>query len=483
MQNDKKSNKPLRFAELSVTEISKKGNGLALLERPSSAPCWAEVPFTWPGDRVRVQLLSKQRRVCQTILDQVIQPAPERIPPLCSHFGSCGGCRFQHIPYSVQLAHKAALVEKMFADLATPETKIFPIFGCADPWHYRNKMEYSFTSDRAGNQYLGMMLQGRSRHAFNLMECPLTADWFVQGVKSVREWWKTSELLAYHPAKNSGSLRTLTMREGRRTGDRLVMLTVSGNPEYALNKQQVEGFVAALRRAIEPPSPEQRLSIFLRIHQIHKGSPTQMYEMHLYGPEYFRETMHIKSSSEGALQQLSFQVSPTAFFQPNTLQAENLYSLALQQTRLHKEMVVYDLYCGTGTLGICLAQEVKQVIGIEISPEAVLDARTNIQLNQRENITLFAGAVHQVLNKQQDLPKPDLVVVDPPRVGLDVETIALLVKLRPRQILYISCNPESQALNAKELLKQGYRLTSIQPIDQFPQTPHIENAIVMECLH
>ncbi len=284
---------------------------------------------------------------------------------------------------------------------------------------------------------------------------------------------------AYHLGRNTGALRTLTLREGQRTGDRMVMLTVSGNPQYSIQRKHLESFVSILREAIEPVGPDQQLSIFLRIQQIAKGSPTQFYEMVLYGPDHIREMLHLERL-DGKLQTLKFRISPTAFFQPNTLQAERLYSRAIQLTQAQKNARVYDLYCGTGTLGLCMASQVKEVIGIELSPESVIDARENIKLNHLSNVSIRQGDVGRMLSLLlEDKQIPDVVMVDPPRAGLDARAIEHLLALKAPTLTYISCNPATQTSNLESLIKGGYQLKAVQPVDQFPQTIHVENILVL----
>jgi 23S rRNA (uracil1939-C5)-methyltransferase len=342
-------------------------------------------------------------------------------------------------------------------------------------------MEYSFSMDAAGNKYLGMVMDSSHGKVFHLTECHLTNEWFVDVVKAVRAWWHESGLDAYHMHRNTGSLRTLTVREGQRTGDRMVILTVSGNPDFALNKQQLERFAAFVRDIAEPTTPDSQISIFLRIHQIKKGSPTQMYEMLLHGADHIREVLHIQLNPELPSRAVTFQISPSAFFQPNTQQAEQLYNKALQLAKISYEDVVYDLYCGTGALGVCVAHAAKQVVGIELSPEAALDARTNATLNGCENLQILSGDVGKVLKTlpEQNLPSPDIVMVDPPRSGLSPQAIKDIIEAHPAKILYISCNPATQALNIADLVQQGYHLTTVQPIDQFPQTAHVENIALL----
>jgi 23S rRNA (uracil1939-C5)-methyltransferase len=306
------------------------------------------------------------------------------------------------------------------------------------------------------------------------------SPWIIDAVKATSQWWADSGLDAYHLGSDKGSLRTLTLREGQRTGDRMVMLTVSGNPEYALNQKQIQSLVETLRQAIEPSGTDQKLSVFLRIQQIAKGQKTQFYEMQLYGPDHIREILYI-DSAQNERYPLHFRISPSAFFQPNTRQAEQLYSRALQLTQAPAGGVVYDLYCGTGTLGICMAKQAKEVIGIELSPESALDARENVKANHLSNVSIRTGDVGQLLPLLLEDKRlhPDVVMVDPPRSGLDPRALNHLLAIKAPQITYISCNPATQAANIEVLTQGGYRIRAVQPIDQFHQTVHVENIVVL----
>lgn len=474
-------------AQVQIKEFTKKGNGLGTVIADDATPIFAaqatvEVPFTLPGDTVQAMLSRKKNGVISSRLEEVVSPSPDRIAPRCIHFAHCGGCRWQHLSYADQLKLKQEKIKALFAPLIQDGIAIRPIVACDPPWAYRNKMEFTFSGDSAGQKYLGLILDSSRGKVLNLTECHLVNPWFVDALKATRAWWHESGLLPYHPHMNTGSLRTLIVREGMRTGDRLVMLTVSGCPEYAIHKQQLESFTAFLRDAIEPADPSAKLSIFLRIQQAVKGQETQFYEMLLYGPDHIREILHIQTEPKGPTTSLQFSVSPSAFFQPNTRQAEKLYSLALQMLEIPADSVVYDLYCGTGTLGICAAKKAKQVLGVEISPESSLDARTNAAKNGLDHVKIMTGPVRDIIagmRKEGTLPPADVVMVDPPRSGLDSETIQHLVDLKPAKLLYISCNPNTQAENVKELQSKGYRILSIQPVDQFPHTVHIENLVVL----
>lgn len=251
----------------------------------------------------------------------------------------------------------------------------------------------------------------------------------------------------------------------------MVILNISGNPDSAPSRANLDSFVQAVQSVIGEEG-----SVFLRIHQTKKGKPTQFFEMHLSGPDHIVEELYLQGGK------LDFKISPASFFQPNTLQAEKLYDTALNLLSTLKPQRVFDLYCGTGTLGMAASRSAKEVIGIELSPEAVLDAQENAKNNNIQNCTFLQGDVGKVLTKLLADPaffRPDAVIVDPPRAGLDSLAIHHLLTLKPRGILYVSCNPLTQAENIRDLAEGGYRIQTLQPIDQFPHTYHIENIALL----
>jgi 23S rRNA (uracil1939-C5)-methyltransferase len=386
---------------------------------------------------------------------------------LCSHVPLCGGCSFQEIDYSEQLSRKETLIKEAFSSFSS-NALIHSILPCASPWRYRNKMEFSFSQNRAGDQFLGLMIARSRGRVLNLNECLLTSAWFSEVLNHVREWWKKSGLNAYHPYSNKGSLLTLTLREGRRTQDKMAILTVSGEPEYALTRDHIAGFVEAVQKV-------ENMSIFLCIRQQKKGSPTQFFEMHLSGKDHISEKMEIHIGD--MIKPFHFKISPRSFFQPNPLQAEILYSRALEMAKVDRSMHVLDLYCGTATLSMIFALQAGQVTGMELSPEAVLDAECNLKANGIENVTILSGDVAKILETWQG--NPHLVCVDPPRSGLSTQAVDQILGLNPDKILYVSCNPLTQAENVKVFIEKGYLLEELQPVDQFPHTKHVENIAVL----
>lgn len=525
------------MTQLHIDRLSPKGRGIAHFQQtPQNPISQVEVLRGIPGDEVQVELGKKKRGKYTSLLKSIITPSPSRVAPRCSHAEYCGGCSVQQMDYAAQLREKQALVEKAFSGF---QGTIHPIIPSDSPWEYRNKMEFSFSENRAGEQFLGLMIAGAKSKVFNLQECHLASPWFSQALIAVREWWKKSGLRAYR-LSDEGSLRTLILRESRRTGDKMAMLTVSGNPQYAVKKSQVQEFIKTLKGVL-PEKEQARLSIFLRIQQIAKGSPTQFFEIHLHGPDHIEEILTIDTGEATAC--LTFKISPTSFFQPNTNQAEVLYSKAIQMLRTYpskeassigggfladfrfffrgvctrlmlplqkgskigskssqnrqkplieigsKERAeitnrptigrVLDLYCGTGTLSMAMATLAKEVIGIELNPHSIFDAESNRERNQIKNLRFIQGDVGKKLGELSDRHF-DVVVVDPPRVGLEPPALAQILSLQADKILYISCNPASQAENIKVLVQGGYELLALQPVDQFPHTMHIENIAVLQ---
>jgi 23S rRNA (uracil1939-C5)-methyltransferase len=264
-------------------------------------------------------------------------PSSIRIAPKCVHFGVCGGCRWQQMSYDEQLKEKERILRKCFHDILQTGVDLRPIIPCEPVWQYRNKMEYTFSSDLQKNKFLGLVMDGGKGRVLNLTECHLVNPWYTTTLEAVREWWNKSDIEAYHPFSNLGSLRTLTLREAVSSGDRMVVLTVSGNPDYAIHKSDLEDFVRYIRKVAEPADPEKKLSVFLRIQQLAKGMQPTFFEMLLYGPDHIREELEVSINDENQPSKLMFHISPSAFFQPNSYQAQKLYSYALRMAELKKE--------------------------------------------------------------------------------------------------------------------------------------------------
>ena len=378
---------------------------------------------------------------------------------LCKHFGICGGCTMQDKNYDEQLKEKEALVLDLFKPFISKQTEIHPIKSCLHPWRYRNKMEFSFGELKDGSKNIG--LYRKRGLVVNLEECFIVPVWFEEVLKKAHAWWQNNpRLRSYYPPKNKGSLRTLTLRDPR-----MVILTVSGEEEYRLTEEEILSFKEAM--------PDD-CSVIFRVQILKKKTPTEFFERLLQGASYMERELKVKDKT------LKFSISASAFFQPNSFQAEVIYQDALTLASIDKSMTVFDLYSGTGTLGMFASFFAKKVHSIELNKDSVISARQNAEVNGIRNIDIHEGDVGRILQEIED--SADVIMVDPPRCGLDDLAIKNILDKKPKVILYISCNPETQAKNAAQFLNNSYQLTHLQSVDQFPHTPHIENIAIFKLI-
>lgn len=442
--------------EAKIESLSKKGHGVATYAKENSPVIRkVEIPGTSLGDEVLIEVPKGRRRVRKALLKELLHPSSIRTNPKCIHVGTCGGCVWQQNVYKWQLTQKESRIKELF-----PGHPVEPITGMENPWHYRGKMEHTFSEDREGNRFLGLNQAGGRGKVVDLQQCYIGPTWALDLLKNVRTWWQKTHLRAYYPPLDAGSLQNLTIRSAANTEAKMVILTVSGNASYALNRKEIDTFakIAAV---------DEETSVYLLIKSIAKGRPTRFYEMHLAGPEIFREK----------LLNVELSMTPQAFFQPNSKMAEKMFTKALELIRPQKDERLLDLYCGIGTIGILFAPYVEMVVGVEIVPSAICDARYNVDALGLENVQMFRSDVETFISDPQIHHEADIVIVDPPRVGLDAKTIAYLNHTRPKKFLYISCNPTTQAEDIKQL--KGAKILQIVPFDQFPHTPHIENIIFL----
>jgi len=435
--------------ELRIDSLAYGGNGVARLD--------GFVVFVrrgLPGDTVRARVTKVKRSHAEAVTVEVVEPGAHRVDAPCAHFGTCGGCRFQDLAYEAQTAAKELQVRDALKRLGgLSEFELEPIVPAESVFHYRNKLEYSFT-ETADGPALGFHRAGRWDEVLDIDRCWLTTDLGNAIRGAVRDWARSEGLAAYGQASGEGYLRHLVVREGRNTGQALaVLVTAPGELTGA------DALVVALRRF-----PEVRA-----IHWAVNDRPAEVTNLPttiLWGEEAIEEE----------ILGLRFRVRPNAFLQTNTAMCERLYELAIAYAGLSGEETVYDLYCGIGTIGLSLAREALTVWGIEVSEESVACAVENATLNGVANAAFFAGEVGADLEELQSRAgPPDVVVVDPPRAGLTPKVVRRIAALTPERIVYVSCNPTTLAANAGELTREhGYRLDRARPVDMFPHTPHIE---------
>ncbi len=441
--------------ELRIDSLAYGGNGVARLN--------GFVVFVrggLPGDRVRARVTKTKRGFAEAVAEEVLDRSPERVDAPCRHFGTCGGCRFQDLGYESQIAAKEQQVRDALTRIGRiAEPPLEPIVPAASEYRYRNKLEYSFTQGEDGLD-LGFHRAGRWDEVIGIEECLLTTELGNAIRLAVRDWAREEQLEPYNQETGAGYLRHLVYREGRNTGQVLVVLVTAPGERfekgYLVDVLGRFPEVRSVHWAINDTPAEQT------------NLPTQL----LSGADAIEEE----------ILGLRFRIRPGAFFQTNTEMAERLYELARDYAGLAGSENVFDLYCGTGTIGLALAGAARAVWGVEISEESVACAIENAELNGIENAKFFAGNVGQSIEELVgEAGRPDVVIVDPPRAGLAGKALRRTGELQAGRIVYVSCNPTTLASDVQVLRDEfGYELLRTRPVDMFPHTPHVESVSLLE---
>ncbi len=428
-----------------------------------------------PGQTVKVRITRKKRNYAEARVIETLSQSPEYRPPVCPHFGICGGCHWQDISYEAQLFWKRTHVIECLGHIAgAGETEVAPIIASPESLHYRNKMEFTFSDrrwllaeeldgefSRESLFALGLHVRGLFDKVFNIDTCFLQSPEAGAILREVRKWAVKSGLPAYNIRTHQGFWRFLVIREAKRTGQMLVHLITSANPGADLG---VDHLAEHLR--------SQFPGITTLIHSTNdKKSQVAIADSSrvLFGPGCIEERL-------GGLR---FRISAHSFFQTNTPGAEKLYETVSRLAGFGGTEKVWDLYCGTGSIGLYIASRVKNVIGIELIEEAVQDARENCRINNIDNCSFLAGDLKDVIRQVSQQGRPDVVIVDPPRAGMHPKVAQALLESLPGRIIAVSCNPASLARDAA-LLLGAYDIKEVQPIDLFPHTPHVECVVRLD---
>jgi 23S rRNA (uracil1939-C5)-methyltransferase len=405
-----------------------------------------------PGDRVRAVVTKRKKAYAEARTVAVLEPSSQRVPALADH----PGAPWQVLPYERQLAVKADQVQEALRRIGGLEGfAMEPIVPAVEQWRYRNKLEYSFGADADGLLICGFHAPGSWERIEHVEDCLLASETGNRARRAALAWCRERRLGAYDRRAQSGLLRNLVVREGRRTGDLQVRL-VTSDDEVGL-----EGFVEAVGAGSV---------LWTRARDVGEttaGGDTDV----LHGTETIDEELGGRR----------FRVSADAFFQTNTEMAEQLYAIAGEYAGLQGWERLYDLFCGIGTIGLSLATRAAEVWGLEIVEEAISDAIANARLNEIDNARFFAGDVRLAMRELVERAgRPDVLVVDPPRAGLSAKVVRRIVEAAPKRIVYVSCYPTTLAPNAAQLVEAGYALRRVRPVDMFPQTPHIECVALLE---
>ncbi len=465
--------KPLPILEnITITDCAAEGKALARVD-----DMVVFVPFCVPGDVVDLQVKKKKHSFMEAEVIRFIKKSDVREEPFCQHFGICGGCKWQNLPYNEQLAMKQKQVEQQLKRIGKIELpEISPILGSVKTCEYRNKLEFGCSNKRwmtkeeisTGEAFsemraIGFHITGAFDKILPIEKCHLMDSLQNRIRNSIRDYAISSGMTFFDIRQQVGLLRDIMVRNSN-TGEWMVLV------QFHYDEEGDHERAMALMQHLADTFPEITSLLYV---DNQKCNDT-------FGDldiSVFKGNDHIFETMEG----LRFKVGPKSFYQTNTEQAFHLYSVARNFAQLTGNETVYDLYTGTGTIANFVAKRAKKVVGIEYVPEAIEDAKVNSDINGITNTIFYAGDMKDILNDEFILGHghPDVIITDPPRAGMHPDVVDTILRAEPERIVYVSCNPATQARDL-QLLDAKYKVTAIQPVDMFPHTPHVENVVALE---
>ena len=468
MARRKKQNYPLIEA-LEITTLAAEGKAMGRYNEKV-----VFVPMTVPGDVVDVQIRNCRRRFMEGVVVNYVKRSPLREEPFCPHFGVCGGCKWQNLPYSEQLRFKTEQVFDQLSRIGKVELpEIKPCLGSKKTQFYRNKLEFTFADKRwltyeeiaeqgdiAPMPALGFHIPNMFDKILDIEECHLQASPSNEIRNFIKQFCIENGYSFHNARAHEGLMRGIILRTAS-TGD--IMLTIIFNEN---DKERI----SALFDAVLKEFPQITSAIYF-INEKWNDSTGDL------APICYAGKDHIMEEMEG----LQFKVGPKSFYQTNSKQAYELYKVTREFADLKENDTLYDLYTGTGTIANFCAKRCKKVVGIEYVPEAIEDAKINSAINKIENTAFYAGDMKKVLNNDfiAKNGRPDVIILDPPRAGVDEPVIEVILNAAPERIVYVSCNPATQARDLA-LMSEKYRVVAVQPVDMFPHTHHVENVVKLE---
>ena len=435
------------------------------------------VPFVVPGDVVDLKIRKKKHSYCEAEVVRFVKYSETRVEPVCQHFGVCGGCKWQNLPYEEQLRAKQQQVFDQLSRISHVQLPEFnPIMGSQLTLHYRNKLEFGCSNKRwltreqvaSGETFdtmnaIGFHITGAFDKILPIEKCWLMDDLQNQIRNEIRDYALANGITFFDLRQQVGLLRDVMIRNSD-TGEWMVL--VQFHFENDGDQQRAEALLSHLGERF----PQITSLLWVdnqKCNDTFGDLPVQV----------FKGNDHIFEVMEG----LKFKVGPKSFYQTNTLQAYHLYDVAREFANLNGNEIVYDLYTGTGTIANFVARKAKKVVGVEYVPEAIEDAKVNSELNGIDNTTFYAGDMKDILNDEfiAENGQPDVIITDPPRAGMHADVIETIVRANPKRIVYVSCNPATQARDLIAL-DNNYEVKAVQPVDMFPHTPHVENVVLLE---
>ena len=470
----KKGPLPL-FREVEILDAGSEGKAVARVEDRV-----VFVPFAAPGDIVDVQVFKKKRSYFEGKVVKMHKESDLRVVPECSHFGLCGGCKWQHLAYDTQLLYKQKQVKDAIERIAkVPYREFLPIIKSEKQYYYRNKLEYTFSNRRWLTSLdvpkeeggpdelngLGFHLPGMFDKILDIEHCYLQRDPSNDIRLAIKKYAIDHQMSFYNVRNWEGLMRNIIIRTSR-NGNLMVIVIFKEESDKNLE----------LLKFLGDSFPE--ITSLMYVINDKKNDTINDLEVNLFkGDPYIIEEMAAPGKSNKILK---FKIGPTSFYQTNPEQAQKLYEVAYNFADFKGNELVYDLYTGAGTIASFVAPSVKKVMGVEYVEEAVNDARENMQLNGITNVDFFAGDLAKLLNEDFIMQngKPDVIITDPPRAGMHEKVVRQILNAEPEKIVYVSCNPATQARDIA-ILHEKYDLVKIQPVDMFPQTHHVENVVLM----
>ena len=462
-----KRRKDLPFIEgLHITTLAAEGKAMGKVDNQV-----VFVPMTVPGDVVDVQIRKHHRRFMEGVVVRYVEKSPLRVEHFCEHFGICGGCKWQNLPYEEQLKQKTKQVEDQLVrigHLDIPEVR--PCLGSAKTQEYRNKLEFTFADKRwltyeeiasgadiEAMPAVGFHIPGCFDKVLDINKCHLQVD-LSNRIRLATKQFCIDNGYSFHNARaHEGLMRTMVIRTAS-TGEVMVIVVFNEN-----DKERINALMSYLQREF----PE----ITSLIYMVNDKWNDSLGDRE---PICFAGKDHIIEEMEG----LKFKVGPKSFYQTNSEQAYELYKVTRDFAELTEDDVLYDLYTGTGTIANFCARRAKKVVGVEYVPEAIEDAVINSQINGIENTTFYAGDMKDVLSDEfvERNGRPDVIILDPPRAGVDERVLEVIKRAAPERMVYVSCNPSTQARDLA-ILNDMYEILAVQPVDMFPHTHHVENVV------
>jgi 23S rRNA (uracil1939-C5)-methyltransferase len=464
--------KPLPILEnVTITDVAAEGKALARINNMV-----VFVPWAVPGDVVNLQVTRKKHSFCEARITEFVERSPLRIEPRCTHFGICGGCKWQNMPYSEQLKAKQKQVHDQLSRIGKVELPEFrPILGSVKTFEYRNKLEFGFSNKRwlteqevqAGTEIkdknaVGFHITGAFDKIYPIETCHLMEPLQNDIRNAIRDYALEHNLSFYDLRNQHGLLRDMILRNSN-TGEWMLIM------QFRFDEEGDEQRAEQLLQYVADTFPQ--ITSLLYVNNQKCNDTFNDLEV-----KTFKGNDHIFELMED----LRFKVGPKSFYQTNTEQAYHLYSVAREFAGLTGSELVYDLYTGTGTIANFVARRARQVIGIEYVPEAISDAKVNSEINGIGNTKFFAGDMKDLLTEDfvNLHGRPDVIITDPPRAGMHPDVIDVILRAAPKRIVYVSCNPATQARDL-QLMDADYKVAEVQPVDMFPHTPHVENVVLL----